>query len=442
MRMVWILLVVLAGVIGGYLYTRFEPEAPVIETRLDRVVLSQEHLHEFRVHDVGMGVERVNVRLERGDDSFELAKVTYPGNLFGGADLLIERKLDVTIRPGELGLDDGPGTLVAEARDYSWRGNQARVEIPVLIDTRAPRVAVLTGLTYARRGGSEVALYRVDEETVRDGIEVGEVFFQGYPHPDDPRRRVAFYALPPGVAAGDRPRVVAEDRAGNATRVPLNVELIERSFPSDQIRLSQPFMEAKIAELIGGEVPDDVVAGYLKINRDMRADNAATIREITSQSSSDRLWSGAFLQLPGSHVGASFAEHRTYSFDGRTVDEQTHLGYDLSSTAAAAVPAANDGVVAFAGPLGIYGNTVIVDHGLGLFSLYGHLSVISVEKGSPVARGDALGRSGQTGLAGGDHLHFSMILSGEFVDPLEWFDAKWIDEHIEPKFAPEPVQAS
>ena len=102
------------------------------------------------------------------------------------------------------------------------------------------------------------------------------------------------------------------------------------------------------------------------------------------------------------------------------------------------MPAGNHGVVAFAGPLGIYGNTVVIDHGLGVFSLYGHLSELSVEAGGRVQKGESVGRTGQSGLAGGDHLHFSMLVHGEFVDPLEWFDAKWIREHLEPKFAAQP----
>jgi murein DD-endopeptidase MepM/ murein hydrolase activator NlpD len=144
--------------------------------------------------------------------------------------------------------------------------------------------------------------------------------------------------------------------------------------------------------------------------------------------------------MPNTHVGARFAENRSYMFEGRVVDTQTHLGYDLASNAASPVPAANDGVVAFADNLGIYGQTVILDHGMGLFSLYGHLSEIGVETGKPISKGDPVGRSGQTGLAGGDHLHYSMMLAGVFVDPLEWFDEKWIREHLEAKLSPPPAE--
>jgi hypothetical protein len=435
MRAIWILLLVLAGSIAGYMFTRFEREAPVIGTRVDRILLGKEHAHEFRVTDEGSGVERIHVWLESGDEKMDLADVSYPGNLLTGANLNIQRTIDVVLLPEQLGVGDGEALLVAEARDYSWLLNVARVEVPLLIDTRAPRLSVLTGLTYARRGGTELVVYRVDEETDRDGVEVGEYFFKGHLHPQDPTRRVAFYALPPGIAPDARPRLIAEDRAGNVTTTTLNVEVIERSFPKDQIQLSRPFMEGKVAELLGGEAPDDLLAAYLKINREMRAENAGTILELCSQSSADRLWNESFLQLPGSQVGARFAEHRTYSFDGDQVDEQVHLGFDLSSTSQAEVPAANDGVVIYAGPLGIYGSTVIVDHGLGLFTLYGHLSEVGVEKGGLAVRGESIGRTGQTGLAGGDHLHFSVLVDGIFVDPLEWFDPKWIEEHVEPKLA-------
>jgi murein DD-endopeptidase MepM/ murein hydrolase activator NlpD len=119
-----------------------------------------------------------------------------------------------------------------------------------------------------------------------------------------------------------------------------------------------------------------------------------------------------------------------YLYAGEEVDRQTHLGFDLASIAQSPVEASNSGTVVHADYLGIYGNTVIIDHGLGLFSLYGHLSSMDVTRGQQVARGDMLGRTGQTGLAAGDHLHFSMIVGGAQVTPLEWWDPKWVQEHV------------
>jgi murein DD-endopeptidase MepM/ murein hydrolase activator NlpD len=263
-------------------------------------------------------------------------------------------------------------------------------------------------------------------------VRVGDSFSPGFRHPSDPALFVAFYAVHPDSPADLRAEVVAEDRAGNEGTVPLAVSLVERSFPSDTVQVSDGFLGRKIPELLP-EHDGELIDAYLKVNRDLRRENAEKLRKLCSDSSDDRLWSGPFLQLPASQVNARFAERRTYVYEGREVDRQTHMGFDLASTARAAVPAANDGVVAFVGPLGIYGNTVLIDHGLGVFSLYGHLSEITVEKGQPVARGDQIGRTGATGLAGGDHLHFSMLVAGDFVDPLEWFDKQWIEEHVEAK---------
>jgi murein DD-endopeptidase MepM/ murein hydrolase activator NlpD len=117
-------------------------------------------------------------------------------------------------------------------------------------------------------------------------------------------------------------------------------------------------------------------------------------------------------------------------YDGREIDRQVHFGFDLASTRQSPVPAANGGVVVFAEPLTIYGNTVIVDHGLGLQTLYAHLSSVAVKRGDKVTRGQELGRTGATGLALGDHLHFEVLVSGVSVTPLEWWDAKWIRDRI------------
>ena len=97
------------------------------------------------------------------------------------------------------------------------------------------------------------------------------------------------------------------------------------------------------------------------------------------------------------------------------------------------VEAANGGTIAFAGDLGIYGNAVIIDHGLGLFSLYGHLSAIDVKVGDTVAKRQIIGKTGETGLAAGDHLHYGVYLDGIAILPVEWWDQKWIDDNVTPK---------
>ena len=135
-------------------------------------------------------------------------------------------------------------------------------------------------------------------------------------------------------------------------------------------------------------------------------------------------------------VMAHFADRRSYVYRGKGVDQQDHLGLDMAGLARAPVPAANDGVVVLAKFFGIYGNAVVVDHGYGLMSLYGHLSAIDVKEGQSVTRGQILGRTGDTGLAGGDHLHFAILLQGLPVSPIEWWDAHWLNDRIARKLGP------
>ncbi|MEX2205803.1 MAG: M23 family metallopeptidase [Myxococcota bacterium] len=438
MRLVWLIVLVLLVGAGAWVYTRVERTPPQIRTITTPAFASGNYEHEFNFSDAGTGLRSARVWLEADGKEYELASETFPGNALMGANLDIERPLKIALNPKELGLPDGPATLNAAAKDFAWVDNTAVVSVPLTIDTKPPRVSLLTGLTYVRKGGSELAIYTVEEGVERSGIAVGDRFFPGYVDSRDRRRKLAFYAIPTDAPDDAKPMLVANDRAGNETRVQLVANVMERNFPSDTINLTESFMQAKVGELLDGYTGTPL-DGYLEINREMRKANDATLAELTKSSSPDRIWTGAFVQMPNAHAGAKFAERRSYVYDGAVVDQQTHMGYDFASTSHADIPAANDGVVIFAGPLGIYGNAVIVDHGLGLFSLYGHLSEIAAQKGQAVAKSESLGKSGTTGLAGGDHLHFAMLLGGGFVDPLEWFDPKWIAEHIEGKLETTPA---
>jgi len=169
------------------------------------------------------------------------------------------------------------------------------------------------------------------------------------------------------------------------------------------------------------------------VNKRLRKENEDRITAVTKLATPTLLWKDAFAQLSNSKVEANFADLRTYAYSGEPTDTAYHLGYDLSVTKHTPVEAANSGTVAFADDLGIYGNTVILDHGLGLFTLYGHLSSIDVKAGDSVAKRQIIGKTGETGLAAGDHLHFGIYLAGVAVLPVEWWDQKWIDDNIQPK---------
>ena len=205
----------------------------------------------------------------------------------------------------------------------------------------------------------------------------------------------------------------------------------ERNFKSDSLELKDDFLlsvENKLRNLAPNAA--NPLECYLYINNQVRAANVQTLREIGKDTAAAMLWSGTFTRLPRSAARAGFADHRFFHYQGKLVGESFHLGFDLASVRNADVPAANSGRVVYTGDLGIYGNLVVIDHGLGLMSLYSHLSEIQVNKGDVVKKGQTIARTGSTGLAFGDHLHFGMLVGGVEVTPLEWIDPKWIRDNI------------
>ena len=332
------------------------------------------------------------------------------------------------------------------ARDWSWRslfgGGKTAADLPIRIDTKPPRISVENTLSYLQRGGSGLAVYRVDGDATRDGVTVGERFFSGHAYPGDTSgRRLAFFALPQDVPADPPIRVVAEDAAGNRTAVGWGTHFKERRFLDVRLDLPQRFLEHKVEELANARGIDasDRVAAFQEINSQGRAADEAKIREITRESVPEKLWDGAFEQLRNSKVTSHFAEKRSYFVEGQQVSAATHYGFDLATTMTSPITASNSGKVVWADDLGIYGGCVILDHGFDLFTLYGHLSRIDVAKGEMVKKGQVIGLSGATGLAGGDHLHFATLLGGVYVDPVEWWDPKWIREKVDALLvAPQP----
>ncbi|HUC98476.1 MAG TPA: M23 family metallopeptidase, partial [Candidatus Polarisedimenticolaceae bacterium] len=223
--------------------------------------------------------------------------------------------------------------------------------------------------------------------------------------------------------------------AGNARQMALAYTLKGVKYKKSTIPISEDFIQGKVAPLINdvGARQGSAKELFVKVNRDIRKENEEKIKAVTQKSAESMLWSGPFNQLTNSKVEANFADARTYVFKNETIDHAYHLGFDLSVTKKYPVEAANSGVVGFIGDLGIYGNTVILDHGLGLATLYSHLSSIDVKPGEQIKKAQILGKTGETGLAVGDHLHYGVYLNGIAVLPLEWWDEKWLRDNIYPK---------
>jgi len=430
---------------GGVLaWIRLEGDAPTVEGPTSLLIGSSSSV-AFEIGDLGSGLRVIRISVQQGDGESVAFERSFSGNLRTGGDSPgTPERFEFEIDPKALGLVHGDASIAVTARDWSWRngfrGNETQLQIPLEIDLQKPRVQVASGLTYVSRGGSGSVSYSINEETTRDGVMVGANFYRGFPAPggNAPQgRRFALFAVPADAPRDPQIVVVAEDRAGNVANTTWPVVLKERILPDANITLPNRFLETKVRNLAdaAGIPQDDLVRAFDRINTEMRSANEAQIREIVADPSASKLWNGAFTQLRNSKVTSKFAEQRSYFFDGQKISEATHFGYDLASTAGAPVEASNSGLVAFVGDIGIYGNTVIIDHGMDLFSLYAHLSSVSVSAGDRVEKHDTLGFSGATGLAGGDHLHFAILLGGTYVEPLEWWDPAWVKTHVDAHLA-------
>jgi murein DD-endopeptidase MepM/ murein hydrolase activator NlpD len=448
MRRLLFLLVLLIVAAAVLLLTRAEPFAPsaALETPVD--VIGRATPLRVVAHDRGTGLARVEVRLvgEAGAPAV-LASESYPAptGLFGGG--VHEAVLTPTVDAAAAHVPEGRATLEVWATDHSWLAGLRRgprLTRAVTVDLTPPTLAVVSARHVVRLGGSECAVYRVGADAIRSGVEVDREFFPGVAgYFAEPALRAALFAVPQDLPDA-RPAAVVTDAAGNARRAGLEVAVQPRRFAEKTLPVSDEFLARKVPELLqanGLDQSGDLLAGYLRINRELRVATERRLRDICRDSAPAPLWQGAFLRLPGSSPLSGFADRRTYLYGGKPVDHQTHLGFDLASLRGSTVPAGNTGRVVFAGPLGIYGTTVIIDHGFGLFSLYGHLSELAVAAGAQVARGDPIGKTGDTGLAAGDHLHFSIMIHGVHVDPVEWWDAHWIHDHVEMRLGEFPRAA-
>ncbi len=391
-------------------------------------------------------VSKVKVEVVQGADVKPVQeKELQPGSsfAFGGGE-----PVDMTVEVGRetvQGLRSGEATVrVTAERAGTWLRRPAPVVAEVKLPVRLapPTLQIQSNFHYVNQGGSEVVVYRVGEGAIRDGVQSGDWWFPGFPFPgsNDKQQRFAFFAVPYDMGDASRIRLVAVDEVGNRAEAGFIDKFTPRPLKTDTIDVNDAFMNKVVPEIMSqsSEVSDqgNLLANYLEINRNLRKKNAQTLKDLGQKSARQFLWSQPFEPMMNAAITAAFADRRTYTYNGKNVDQQDHLGFDMASVERDAIKASNNGRVVLARFFGIYGNAVVIDHGYGIQSLYGHLSSIGVREGQEVQRGQELGRSGQTGLAAGDHLHFTMLLQGLAVTPVEWWDPHWIQDRVARKLGP------
>ena len=437
-------LVVLAGLVvgvrgafraGGEPEIVIEPKLPAIGPRTPVRVTAAES---------GRGLSHVKVEFVQGkrvETLYEKSFTPRSAWSFGGSATDSDEVRFELGRDVQKNLKQEPVTIrVTAGRAPSWlrRPDAVVKELTLPVRLQPPSLAVLSNFTYVNQGGCEAVVYRVGESSTKDGVQAGSWFFPGFDLPGGSKGdRFAIFAVPYDLSEVSQVKLVAEDEVGNRSQVSFIDKFTPRPLRRDTIKLDDAYL-AKVVPPILSQAPELTDKGtaldnYLQINRELRRTDNAKLVAMAKDSKAQFLWTRPFQPMGSTAVMASFADRRSYVYRGQTVDQQDHLGLDMAGTSRAPVPASNDGVVVLARFFGIYGNAVVIDHGYGLMSLYGHLSDIAVKEGQKVARGESLGRSGATGLAGGDHLHFTMLLDGLPVTPVEWWDGHWIRDRLKKK---------
>ncbi len=427
--------ILLIGVGAGayYLVPRFEWHKPQIKITPDVDAIGLAPL-QVEVTEQGSGLKSFSVILNAGGTDYPLTNERYD-------QPTMQKKFTVALSAKLSGLKEGPAVLRISAKDRSlwnfFRGNESVIQKNVTIDITPPTLELIADDRYVNFGGVGLIVYKPSADTVTSGIKIGNYFFPGYKAQikEQPDSYLAFFAHPYNIGPDERATLVATDKAGNTREMKLVYELKNVKYKKSTIAISDDYIQNKVTPLL-----NDVAARqgspkeiFIKVNKGLRKENEDKIKAITEKSTPKMLWSSAFTQLSNSKVEANFADARTYIYKDETIDTAYHLGYDLSVTKHYPAEAANSGAVAFTGDLGIYGNTVIIDHGLGLFTLYSHLSSIDVKVGEAIKQRQIIAKTGETGLAAGDHLHFGVYLHGLAILPVEWWDEKWIRDNVEPK---------
>jgi hypothetical protein len=435
------LLLIAVGAFAGF----YSGASPKVTVKPERPGIGRRTPVRIRI-EYPQRVEKVRVEVVQNNETKPVMEKTFepqPAWKVWGGPPPVELTAEVG-RETVQGLRAGDATIrvTAERAGTLFRRPDPVVEeIKLPVRLAPPTLQIVSNFHYVNQGGCEAVVYRVGEGAVRDGVQSFDWWFPSFPMPgNDKQLRFAFFAVPYDKTDASGVRLIAEDEVGNRAEAAFVDKFTLRPMTTDTIQVTDPFMNKVVPEILSQspEIADqgDLLKNYLEINRELRKKNAQTLKELGQKSERRFLWNQPFLPMPNAKITAAFAQRRTYIYNEKPIDQQDHLGFDMASVERDAIPASNSGKVVLARFFGIYGNAIVIDHGYGLQSLYGHLSSLAVKDGQTVQRGQELGRSGQTGLAGGDHLHFTMLLQGLPVSPVEWWDPHWIQDRVARKLGP------
>jgi len=437
-------LLIILGFFAWFLTTMFEGESPSIVLRPLPEFLSQPQELTLKISDEKRGLRSIKVSIQQSSRDTIMVQEAFPFQGLLNTQGARQYEKTFILDPAALKLAQGEVDLQVQAWDYSRRGggdgNLSVLRHKMIVDTIPPSIRAVSRMHNINVGGSGLVLYQTSSDSVESGLFVDDLFFPGFPDSKDSQKGLyhGYFALPHDTKNHPKIRLWAKDKAGNSTETSFYYHVRKRTFRQDKLEISDRFIESLLTYFTSFYPLDPTesnLSKFMKINNELREENEQVLYGLRHKTGDERLWEGPWLRQKNSATMARFADHRSYYYKGEKVDEKFHLGVDLASLANSPVEASNHGRVIYADRLGIYGFTVVLDHGQGLSSVYGHLSRIDVTLGQEVKKGEPLGLTGQTGLAGGDHLHFSIMVNGVYVNPIEWWDPNWIEDNIHKKLA-------
>ncbi|HLK49937.1 MAG TPA: M23 family metallopeptidase [Bryobacteraceae bacterium] len=386
------------------------------------------------------GVRRVTAYLEQNGSQYPVYEQQAPAHRFFWRRHEPVQRVSFDVgRNKAPNLKEGKARLVVEAVSDDLRGDTDQTASDVTVVLAPPRVTADDFQHYINQAGMELVTFTVTGSWSEAGVKVGQHTFRSFPLPGrGPDQRFAMFAYPWDAPPDLTPVVYARNAAGTEVTGRFWFKLFPKKFRERDFVLTDQLMDKLVNNIDSAgtlEPGPDMLTRFVKINSDLRKKNNQQLYDLRTKTEEKILWNGPFI-----HWGkeeAMFADTRDYKYNGKQVDRQTHLGFDLSDVANGPVHAANSGKVVYAADLGIYGNCVVLDHGYGLQSIYGHMQRIDVKVGDMVEKDGKLGIAGSTGLAEGVHVHFGMQIDGVQINPREWWDEHWIHDRILSKLAPE-----
>ena len=409
-----------------------DKKKPIVETTFLPLHIGLETTLETLFFDRDAGLKKIEIFIEQNGTKYLIFKKDIPKEGFKKNEKI---KYKILIKPKIIGLEDGKATLYIKASDHSlnffFNGNKTAIKQDILIDTDSPEIEVLAQDNSINIGGSGVIIYKISEASDA-GIYIGENFYPAYSGAfQDKSIYINFFAYKYDLKKKPLIYIEAKDKALNKAKININISVLGVKKKTDTIFISNRFLREELPEydftnLIGSSLLDK----FKYVNNEIRNENDEVIMAFKENPAKELYWENSFLRMPKAKTMATFADKRSYSYKGQIIDTQTHLGIDLASTKKAPVPAANKGKIVLSQSVGIYGKTVVIDHGFGLFSTYSHLSEINVEPSQIVEKGDIIGRTGTSGIANRDHLHLKIFIHNTFVNPAEWLENKWVKTHI------------